>query len=284
MMRLWRLSRLLVWNLFWAKKTILLFSLMSTELYLGDCLKILPNIPDSSIDLIFCDLPYGTTDCPWDNIIPMEKLWPEYERISKENTPIILTASQPFTTYLINSNPKNFRYELIWYKTKASGFLLAKKRPNKSHENILVFYKKQPVYNPIKYEIDERYRRKGKTLGNGNQSTVFRITGEKSRNYQYLDSGSRYPDSVLCFPSESEVGMHPTQKPTRLLRFLIKSFSNPGDLILDNCMGHGTTGIAAVELGRNFIGIEKERSYFKKAESKIRMAEKRYSLGLDFES
>ncbi len=283
-----RLNRLIglqpkIWFLF--KRATLLFSLMAIyHLYHGDCLKILPKIPDSSVDLIFCDLPYGTTDCAWDVIIPMEKLWPEYERISKKKTPIILTGSQPFTNYLINSNPKNFRYELVWYKTKASGFLNAKTRPNKSHENILVFYKKQPVYNPIKYEIDERYRRKGKTLGNGNQSTVFSIRGEKSENYQYLDDGSRYPDSVLCFPSESETGMHPTQKPLRLLRYLIKTYSNPGDTILDNCMGHGTTGIASIELGRNFIGIERDKEYFQKAKSKIKMAETRTQLGLNFES
>lgn len=282
-----RLNRLIglppkIW--FWFKRATLLFSLMATHhLYHGDCLKILPKIPDSSVDLIFCDLPYGTTDCAWDIIIPMEKLWPEYERISKERTPVILSGSQPFTNYLINSNPKSFRYELIWYKTRASGFLNAKTRPNKSHENILVFYKKQPIYNPIKYEIDERYRRKGKTLGNGNQSTVFSIRGEKSENYQYLDDGSRYPDSVLCFPSESETGMHPTQKPLRLLRYLIKTYSNPGDTVLDNCMGHGTTGIASIELERNFIGIERDKDYFRKAKRKIKMAETRTQLGLNFE-
>ncbi|MGQ2800450.1 DNA-methyltransferase [Leptospira santarosai] len=268
-----------------SKRATFLFSLMATHhLYYGDCLENLPKIPDSSVDLILCDLPYGTTDCSWDVIIPMEKLWPEYERISKERTPIILTGSQPFTNYLINSNPKNFRYELIWYKTKASGFLNAKSRPNKSHENILIFYGKQPVYNPIKYVIDERYKRKGKTLGNGNQSTVFTIRGEKSENYQYLDDGSRYPDSVLCFPSESEIGMHPTQKPLKLLRYLIRTYSNPGDTVLDNCMGHGTTGIAATELGRNFIGMERDKEYFNKAQRKIQMAETRTQLELNFES
>ncbi|WP_061234229.1 DNA-methyltransferase [Leptospira interrogans] len=282
-----RLNRLIgLFQRFWilSKRATFLFSLMATHLYHGDCLSHLPKIPDTSVDLIFCDLPYATTDCSWDVIIPMEKLWPEYERISKKRTPIILTGSQPFTNYLINSNRKNFRYELIWYKTKASGFLNAKTRPNKSHENILVFYKKQPVYNPIKYEIDERYKRKGKTLGNGSQSTVFNIRGEKSENYQYLDDGSRYPDSVLCFPSEFEVGMHPTQKPLRLLRYLIKTYSNPGNTVLDNCMGHGTTGIAATELGRSFIGMERDKEYFQKAKRKIKMAETRTRLELNFES
>ncbi|WP_061269964.1 DNA-methyltransferase [Leptospira interrogans] len=282
-----RLNRLIgLFQRFWilSKRATFLFSLMATHLYHGDCLKLLPKIPDASVDLIFCDLPYGTTDCSWDVVIPMERLWPEYERISKKRTPIILTGSQPFTNYLINSNRKNFRYELIWYKTKASGFLNAKTRPNKSHENILVFYKKQPVYNPIKYEIDERYKRKGKTLGNGSQSTVFNIRGEKSENYQYLDDGSRYPDSVLCFPSEFEVGMHPTQKPLRLLRYLIKTYSNPGNTVLDNCMGHGTTGIAATELGRSFIGMERDKEYFQKAKRKIKMAETRTRLELNFES
>ncbi|MDI7196326.1 DNA-methyltransferase [Leptospira santarosai] len=285
MIRLRGLIGLLRRILILSKRATLLFSLMATHhLYYGDCLENLPKIPDSSVDLILCDLPYGTTDCSWDVIIPMERLWPEYERISKERTPVILTGSQPFTNYLINSNPKNFRYELIWYKTKASGFLNAKSRPNKSHENILIFYGKQPVYNPIKYVIDERYKRKGKTLGNGNQSTVFTIRGEKSENYQYLDDGSRYPDSVLCFPSESEIGMHPTQKPLKLLRYLIKTYSNPGDTVLDNCMGHGTTGIAATELGRNFIGMERDKEYFNKAQRKIQMAETRTQLELNFES
>lgn len=285
MIRLNRLIGLLQKILFLSKKATFLFSLMATHLYHGDCLNHLPKIPDASVDLIFCDLPYGTTDCSWDVIIPMEKLWPEYERISKDKTPIILTGSHPFTNYLINSNPKNFRYyELIWYKTKASGFLNAKTRPNKSHENILVFYKNQPVYNPIKYKIDERYKRKGKTLGNGNQSTVFTIRGEKSENYQYLDDGFRYPDSVLCFPSESEIGMHPTQKPLRLLRYLIKTYSNEGDTVLDNCMGHGTTGIAAIELARDFIGMEMDKDYFEKAKRKIQMAETRIQLELNFES
>ncbi|TGK36290.1 DNA-methyltransferase [Leptospira andrefontaineae] len=257
---------------------------MTYTLFNADCRKILPTIPDKSVDLIFCDLPYGTTDCDWDIVIPMEHLWPDYLRIAKENAPIILTGSQPFTNYLINSNPKLFRYELIWYKTKASGFLNAKIMPNKSHENILIFYRKKPYYNPIKYEIDPRYRRKGKTMGQGKDSTLFRISGEKSENYQYIDDGSRYPDSVLCFPSESEPGMHPTQKPLRLMRFLLKSYAKPGSMILDNCMGQGSTGIAAVELGMDFIGVEQRADHFKKAESKIALAEKRYNLGMIFDT
>ncbi|WP_232369154.1 DNA-methyltransferase [Leptospira abararensis] len=260
-------------------ETIFLYSIMLSKLYNGDCLKILPTIEKNSIDVILCDLPYGTTDCKWDKIIPMESLWSEYHRITKPNSPILLFSSQPFTTYLINSNPKQFRYEIIWYKTKASGFLNARKMPNKSHENIVVFYKNLPYYNPVKYEIDPRYQRKGKQVGS-NKTTLFNIRGERSENYQYLDDGSRFPDSVLCFPSESRPGQHPTEKPNSLLRFLLKSYAKPGFTILDNCMGKGNTGIACAELGLNFIGIEQDKSYFKDAETRIRLAHQRIKLGL----
>lgn len=260
-------------------ETIFLYSIMLSKLYNGDCLKILPTIEKNSIDVILCDLPYGTTDCKWDIIIPMEKLWAEYHRITKPNSPILLFSSQPFTTYLINSNPKQFRYEIIWYKTKASGFLNARKMPNKSHENIVVFYKNLPYYNPVKYEIDPRYQRKGKRVGSA-KTTLFNIRGEKSENYQYLDDGSRFPDSVLCFPSESRPGQHPTEKPNSLLRFLLKSYAKPGFTILDNCMGKGSTGIACAELGLDFIGIEQDKIYFKDAETRIRLARQRIKLGL----
>ncbi|EKS08788.1 DNA-methyltransferase [Leptospira santarosai] len=243
----------------------------SIQLFNDDCFNIFPQIPDKSVNLILCDLPYGTTDCSWDTILPFKSLWEQYNRVIVENGAIILTASQPFTTALINSNPKHFRYELIWYKTKASGFLNANKRPNKSHENILIFYKKLPVYNPQKYQIDPKFLRKGKSTKK-NYSKLFNVRGPKSETYQYLDLGQRHPDSVLCFPSESGKGIHPTQKPTALMNFLISSYSNAGDRILDNCMGSGTTGVACVQTDRNFIGIEKEEEYFELAKRRIEIA------------
>ncbi|EKT88063.1 DNA-methyltransferase [Leptospira santarosai] len=243
----------------------------SIQLFNDDCFNRLPQIPDKSIKMILCDLPYGTTDCSWDTILPFKPLWEQYNRVIVENGAIILTASQPFTTALINSNPKHFRYELIWYKTKASGFLNANKMPNKSHENILIFYKKLPVYNPQKYQIDPKFQRKGKSTQK-NYSKLFNVRGPKSETYQYLDLGQRHPDSVLCFPSESGKGIHPTQKPTALMNFLISSYSNAGDTVLDNCMGSGTTGVACVQTDRNFIGIEKEVEYFELAERRIEIA------------
>lgn len=253
--------------------TKILCSTMRTDLHYANCFKIFPTIPDKSIHLILCDLPYGTTDCEWDILLPFEALWKEYERIITDNGAIILTASQPFTTKLINSNPKLFRYELIWYKSKASGFLNANKMPNKSHENILIFYKKLPTYNPQKYQIDPKFQRKGKSKKKP-QSSLFNIRGKKSESYQYFDNGLRHPDSVLCFPSEMRKGMHPTQKPVALMKFLVSSYSNVGDTVLDNCMGSGTTGIACVELDRNFIGIEQEEEFFELASRRIATANK----------
>ncbi|TGM20452.1 site-specific DNA-methyltransferase [Leptospira stimsonii] len=243
------------------------------RLHNDDCFNIFPSIPDKSVNLILCDLPYGTTDCEWDVILPFAALWKEYERIIKDNGAIVLTASQSFTTKLINSNPKLFRYELIWYKSRASGFLNANKMPNKSHENILIFYKKLPTYNPQKYQIDPKFQRKVMSK-NKPQSSLFKIRGKKSESYKYFDNGLRHPDSVLCVPSESRKGMHPTQKPVALMKFLINSYSNVGDTVLDNCMGSGTTGHACIQTGRNFIGIEKETKYFELAKRRLAIAKK----------
>lgn len=251
---------------------------LNTKLFYDDFFNVLPKIPDKSVDLILSDLPYGTTDCFWDKVLPLDLLWKEYERIIKDNGAIILTSCQPLTTKLICSNPKLFRYELVWYKSKSSGFLNAKKMPNKSHENILIFYKRLPTYNPQKFRIDPKFQKKGKF--SKQQTKVFNICGSKSENYQYLDEGLRYPDSVLCFPSESAKGMHPTQKPVSLMKFLIQSYSNINDTVLDNCMGSGTAGVACVESDRNFIGIEKEKIYFDLAKTRISNAKKLKSQNL----
>ncbi|WP_025184020.1 DNA-methyltransferase [Leptospira kirschneri] len=246
---------------------------ITTDLYFDDCLDRLPRLPSKSIRLILSDLPYGTTRCKWDIVVPFKELWDQYNRIIVDNGAVILTASQPFTTALINSNPKMFRYELIWYKSRASGFLNAKKMPQKSHENILIFYKKPPVYNPQTYKINPIYQRKGVKLRKSRKSeSLFRLSNSDANQYRYIDDGTRSPDSVLCFSSEWQKGMHSTQKPVALMDFLIRSYSNVGDTILDNCMGSGTTGIACIRAGRNFVGIEKDKNIFDVASRRIEIA------------
>ncbi len=227
---------------------------MSWKLFEGDCLEIMPKeIKDHTIDMILCDLPYGMTKCKWDSIIPFDLLWKEYNRVIKENGAIILTGSQPFSASLINSNRKMFRYEWIWEKTRATGFLNAKKMPLKNHENILVFYKKLPTYNPV--------MTKGKPYVTTykNESRIYNIT--KNKEHTTYNTGERYPKSVLKIKSESGKGLHPTQKPVELFEYLIKTYTNKGDLVLDNCAGSGTTSVAAELTGRNSILIENEPEY-----------------------
>jgi len=225
--------------------------------YLGDCLELMPQMESRMFDMILCDLPYGTTACKWDEIIPFEQLWKEYSRLIKTDGAIILTASQPFTTKLINSNIKDFRYELIWQKTRPTGFFTAKKQPMKIHENICVFYKKQPTYNPIKTKAPEDKIDRRKTLN----PTINPYLGGIKKE-RVADSGMRYPTSVQLFASLSKKGQHPTEKPLDMFEWLIKTYSNEGDLILDNCAGSGTTGEACFNTGRNYIQIEKEQEYF----------------------
>lgn len=217
------------------------------------------SIPDKSIDAIICDLPYGTTACKWDSVIPFEPLWAQYKRIIKDNGAIVLTASQPFTTALISSNLKDFKYCLVWDKTKSGNFALAKKQPMKSHEDICLFYAKQPSYNP-QMEIRGKIRKKGGGLPSDN----FGITPTISYNNTY------YPKSILTFSTGSRVDHHhPTQKPVALMEYLIKTYTNEGDTVLDNCMGSGTTGVACKNLSRKFIGIEQDASYFEIAKNRI---------------
>ena len=247
------------------------------ELIHGDCLIEMRNIPDKSVDMILADLPYGTTACKWDTIIPFDKLWEQYERVIKPNGAIVLTASQPFTSALVMSNPKLFRYEWIWIKNRGSNFALANKMPIKEHESVLVFYKKLPTYNPIKQQRAESGKERVKTIIN--PSTA-------SENYGgiVLQEGKIYDE--LRFPSSwqkfnCEVGLHPTQKPVSLFEYIIKTYSNEGELILDNCAGSGTTGVACVNTGRNFIGIELDKGYFKIAEKRIREAQSQLKLVYD---
>ena len=232
---------------------------MSSNLMQGDCLELMKSIPDGSIDAIITDPPYGTTACKWDSVIPFEPLWAQYKRIIKDNGAIVLTASQPFTTALISSNLKDFKYCLVWDKTKSGNFALAKKQPMKSHEDICLFYAKQPSYNP-QMEIRGKIRKKGGGLPSDN----FGITPTISYNNTY------YPKSILTFSTGSRVDHHhPTQKPVALMEYLIKTYTNEGDTVLDNCMGSGTTGVACKNLNRNFIGIELDESYFNIAKERI---------------
>lgn len=225
---------------------------MINQILNGDCLELMKDIPDKSIDLILTDLPYGTTKCQWDQIIPFDKLWKQYERIIKDNGAIILTASQPFTTDLIMSNRKLFRYEIIWDKTKSGNFALANKQPLKSHENTCVFYKKQPIYNPQK-EIRGNIRKKG----GGKPSDNFGITPTISFNNEY------FPKSIIQFSTGSrKEHFHTTQKPVALFEYLIKTYTNEGMTVLDNCSGSGTNAIACINTNRNYICIEKDKTYF----------------------
>ena len=238
------------------------------ELWQGDCLELMSNIKDKSIDMILCDLPYGTTSCKWDIVIPFDELWKHYNRIIKDNGVILLFSKQPFTSDLINSNRKLFRYELIWEKTRAGNSMQLKKQPASLHENIEVFYKNQPIYNDLKFRVDEKYIDKRKNIRDSFYNSEH-YSGVMKRK---ADDGYRHPQSILPFNSVWEKGMHPTQKPVELLEWLIKSYTNEGFTILDNCMGSGSTGVACVNTNRKFIGIEKEEKYFESAKRRIEEA------------
>ena len=230
------------------------------QLIHGDCLEVMKSIPDGSVDLILCDLPYGTTQNKWDSVIPFDKLWTEYKRVC--SGAVVLTAAQPFTTALIMSNQKDFKYTLVWDKALASGFLNAKKQPLRQTEDIVVFGKGK-TYNPI-MEVRGKPRIKG---GHGKS--------RRSDNYgKYGDSVSvnneYYPTNLLRISNAVRNGrQHPTQKPVALMEYLIRTYTNEGDTVLDNCMGSGTTGVACINTGRRFIGIEKDDGYFEIAKKRI---------------
>lgn len=232
------------------------------DLRLGDCLEVMKDIPDKSIDMILCDLPYGITACRWDKKINLGQLFREYNRIIKDKGNIILFAKQPFETELINANFKYFRYEIIWQKQQATNPMCAKKRIMPIHENILVFYKKLGTYNPQM------------TYGHKNYTGFYDIdkkTGEVyglTAQHRECKDGSRYPTSILKFNTE-RTKFHPTQKPVKLLEYLIKTYTNEGETVLDNCMGSGSTGVACVNTNRNFIGIELDEKYFNIAKERI---------------
>ena len=234
------------------------------KIYNEDCLEGMKRIPDKSVDMILCDLPYGTTACKWDTIIPFEPLWEQYERIVKDNGAIVLTASQPFASALVMSNLKLFRYEWVWDKNNPTNFAMAKKQPLKYHETILVFAKKQTEYYPIKWQGKPNHKQG--LLKNDQQSEVY---GKIKRTEDNL-SGMKYPRSIIEISKHSsQGGLHPTQKPVALFEYLVKTYTNEGETVLDNCMGSGTTAIACINTNRNFIGFELDETYFNIANERI---------------
>jgi len=236
----------------------------------GDCLEIMPQIPDKSVDMILCDLPYGVmsrSQNNWDCVIPLEPLWANYNRVIKDNGAIVLTATQPFASQLIASNPKMFKYDLIWVKNKVSGHLNAKKMPLRQHEHILVFYKKPPTYNPQKTIGHKPVHGWRHNQDNGS------VYGEGKIGTEGGGSTERYPTSILEFPvinNDDPGKIHPTQKSLSLWEWLIKTYSNENEIILDNCAGGFTTAVACENLKRNWICIEKEDSYCRLGENRIK--------------
>lgn len=230
------------------------------KLLLGDCLEKMKKIPNGSIDMILCDLPYGTTACKWDNIIPFEPLWEQYERIIKDNGAIVLFGSEPFSSKLRTSNLKNYRYDWIWEKSLGANPLLCKKQPMKYHENISVFYKKQSTYNPQMVKGKMR-NKKPVTWGNKKDEiyngSLSSFNGKDNVNDLY------YPRSYQYFSNANQKEkLHPTQKPVALLEYLIKTYTDEDEIVLDNCMGSGSTGVACINTNRRFIGIELDKKYF----------------------
>ena len=233
------------------------------QIICGDCLEVMPLLPDKSIDMILCDLPYGTTACKWDSIIPFEPLWEQYERVIKDNGAIVLMASQPFTTVLINSNLEAFRYCWVWNKKKAGNIFLAKKQPMKIHEDVVVFSKKPHNYYPQMIKRDKVKRSK-------NYGTGEAIGGTKEKENKVYTYTHKYPTSILEFSNAVQKGkVHPTQKPVALFEYLIRTYTQSGEIVLDNCIGSGTTAVAALNTGRFFIGIEKEEKYVEIARKRI---------------
>lgn len=233
----------------------------------GDCLDVMADIEDASIDLILADLPYGTTYAAWDSVIPLDQLWKAYLRIAKPSTPIVLTCSQPFTAQLVMSQPKLFRCEWIWDKENAANFANAKRQPLKQHESVLVFGKQATAYYPQKV-AGKKNHIQGKNAKSASRDTML-ITERGGDDM----SGLKYPKTIQHFPKHSsQCGLHPTQKPVDLMRYFIRTYSLPGQVVLDNTMGSGSTGVAAIEEQRLFKGIEMDRTHFATACGRIEAA------------
>lgn len=237
------------------------------DLRQGDCLELMKEIPDKSVDMILCDLPYGTTACKWDVVIPFEPLWEQYNRIIKDNGAIVLFGSEPFSSKLRLSNLKNYKYDWVWNKKNSGTGLLAKYQPLKITENIIIFGKNKVNYYPIMTKVDKVVNRKkfaNKNMGEHLGNTILKVK---------QDTGYRYPKNILEFYKDTknqyQKKYHPTQKPVALLEYLIKTYTNENDIVLDNCMGSGSTGVASINTNRNFIGIELDEKYFNIAKERI---------------
>ena len=240
------------------------------ELWNGDCLELMKNIPDKSIDMILCDLPYGTTKCKWDIVIPFDKLWEQYNRIVKEKGAIILFGTEPFSSELRLSNKSDYKYDIYWVKEKPTNFMQVKKRVGKLTENICVFYKKQCTYNPQMVKHNGKKVTNKPSERNAKFKSVVASDSPTLSIKPYEDTGYRYPCDILNINRE-KLGstVHPTQKPVELLEWLIKTYTQEGEIVLDNCMGSGSTGVAALNLHRKFIGIELDENYFNIAKERI---------------
>ena len=244
-------------------------STQNSVLIHADCLDAMRLIPDQSVDMVLCDLPYGTTACKWDAVIPFEPLWAAYRRVTKPNAAIVLTASQPFTSRLGASNLNWLKYSWVWEKSRPTNFLHAKNMPLKGFEDIMVFYRSKPVYNPQGTTRVDRTVKNGGTKGraggvkeNGDVSFTGHM-GPKGVGFEshYKQEVTGYPRGIVKFAQDAEA-LHPTQKPVALMEYLIRTYTNPGDTVLDNTMGSGTTGVACENTGRRFIGIERDPTYF----------------------
>ncbi|KRN95533.1 DNA-methyltransferase [Furfurilactobacillus siliginis] len=235
---------------------------MDINLLHGDCLELMKDIPDGSVDMILADLPYGTTSNKWDVVIPFEPLWKQYERIIKNEGAIVLFGQEPFSSRLRLSNDKMYRYDFVWEKSRATGFYNANKMPLRCKENITIFYKHLPTYNPQKTKGSPYYHKATKNRSGSNYSSTSKSTDTKS-------DGDRYPRDIIKFNNVIRNISHPTQKPVPLLEYLIKTYTNENETVLDNCMGSGSTGVACVNTKRSFIGMELDDEYFKIASSRI---------------
>lgn len=237
------------------------------QFWQGDCLDLMRDIPSGSVDMVLCDLPYGTTACSWDSIIPFPELWSAYKRICKPNAAIVLTASQPFTSVVVMSNPKDFKVEWIWRKNAGSNFAATKWQPMKEHESVLVFSNGggKTTYNPIKQERAKPLKTGDRKPHNSGKRDVY--AGFVDKGFSVTDGEMRVPSSVQNFNRER--GLHPTQKPVALFEYLIKTYTNPGELVLDNTAGSGTTAVAAERTGRRWICIERDEDYYLNACARV---------------
>lgn len=242
---------------------------LQIDLRLGDCLELMKGIREKSIDMVLCDLPFGVSVCDWDIMLPMDKMWDEYKRVIKDNGAIVLFGTEPFASFLRTSNLSMYKYDWIWDKKNHSSPLLAKKQPLRVFEKILVFYKKQPTYNP-QMKQGKPYKR-----DYGYDKHENSINGQKMIDINN-ESGLRYPTNIIEFPMSrnNQERLHPCQKPVALLEYLIKTYTNEGETVLDNCMGSGSTGVACVNTKRNFIGIELDEKYFNIAKERVQYGRK----------